>query len=205
MASTFLYPMSLKLCDLLFGDLVLTDDLLLCTIFCGLGIGIALGVVIRAGASTGGMDIPPLVLNKLFKIPVSVSMYCFDFIILLFQIMFRPAENVLYGIILVMIYTVVLDKMLLMGKNRVEVKIISEHHVDICQAILKEVDRGVTLLQGKGGYLNGETELVLTVVDNRELMKLEKPVRAIDPGCFMVVNKVSEVSGRGFDSEKLYK
>ena len=205
LASTFLYPLSLELCDVLFGDLVLTDDLLLCTAFCGLGIGVSLGVVIRAGASTGGMDIPPLVLNKLFKIPVSVSMYCFDFVILLFQILFRPTENVLYGIILVLIYTIVLDKVLLMGHGKAEVKIVSEKHQEICNVILKEVDRGVTLLHGRGGYLKGETDLVLSVVDSRELVKLEKLVHSIDPGCFMVINKVSEVKGRGFDAEKLYQ
>ncbi|MBQ1235147.1 MAG: YitT family protein [Oscillospiraceae bacterium] len=205
LASTFLYPLSLELCEFIFGDLVLTDDLLLCTAFCGLGIGIALGIVIRAGASTGGMDIPPLVLNKLFKIPVSVSMYCFDFVILLFQILFRPAENVLYGIILVLIYTVVLDKMLMLGKNQMEVKIVSDKHQEICDMILHDIDRGVTFLHGQGGYLNGDTQLVLSVVSGRELVKLQKRVHEIDPKCFMVIGKVAQVTGRGFDMEKLYK
>ena len=76
--STFAYPISLEFFNRLFSDLVLTDNILLCTIFSGLGIGGSLGIVIRAGASTGGMDIPPLVLNHYFKIPVSVSMYVFD-------------------------------------------------------------------------------------------------------------------------------
>ena len=125
LASTFLYPASLEICNVLFGELVLTKDLLLCTIFSGAGIGLALGIVIRAGASTGGMDIPPLVFQKLFRIPVSASMYCFDFCILLLQMMFRPVENVLYGVVLILIYTIVLDKMLLIGSNRTELKIIS--------------------------------------------------------------------------------
>ena len=71
--STFVYPIALGFFEKVFGDLVLTQDLFLCTIFSGLGIGGSLGIVIRAGASTGGMDIPPLVLNHYFKIPVSVS------------------------------------------------------------------------------------------------------------------------------------
>ncbi len=75
------------------------------------------GIVIRSGASTGGMDIPPLVLKRFFRIPVSVSMYAFDVCILLSQAVFRKAENILYGIVLVMIYTIVLDKMLLMGQQ----------------------------------------------------------------------------------------
>ena len=205
LASTFLYPASLELCNILFGDLVLTKDLLLCTVFSGAGIGIALGIVIRAGASTGGMDIPPLVLQKLFRIPVSVSMYCFDFSILLMQILIRPAENILYGIMLVLIYTVALDKLLLIGSSRTELKIVSQKSREICDAILTQVDRGVTLLDGEGGYLHRETQLIFSVISNRELIKVDKIVHTIDPDCFMVVSRVSEVRGRGFSSEKHYQ
>ena len=206
LASTFLYPIFLEICERTLGGCVLTDDMLLCTLFSGLGIGLALGIVIRAGASTGGMDIPPLVLRKLFRIPVSVSMYAFDVCILLMQALFRPAENILYGVVLVMIYTIVLDKMLLIGRTRTEVKIVSlNHHRDICNAILHQLDRGVTLLNGEGGYLRGETQLVLSVISNRELIKLEKIVHEIDPECFMVVSRVSEVRGRGFSMNKKYE
>ena len=76
-ASTILSPLFLALWERVFADFVLTDDLVLNTIFAGLGVGISLGITIRAGASTGGMDIPPLVLQKRFKVPVSVSMYVF--------------------------------------------------------------------------------------------------------------------------------
>ena len=205
LASTFLYPLFLEICERALGDLTLTHDLLLCTLFSGLGIGIALGVVIRAGASTGGMDIPPLVLQKLFRIPVSVSMYAFDVCILLLQAMFRPAENILYGVVLVMIYTITLDKMLLIGRSRTEVKIVSPHYREICDAILHKLDRGATLLNGEGGYLHGQTQLVLSVISNRELIKLEKLVHDIDPECFMTVSRVSEVRGRGFSMNKKYE
>ena len=83
--STFAYPLCLKLLDHLAGGLVLTRDPLLCAVFSGLGIGVSLGIVIRAGASTGGMDIPPLVLYKTLRIPISASMYAFDVVILLMQ------------------------------------------------------------------------------------------------------------------------
>ena len=205
LASTFLYPASLEICDTIFGNLVLTNDMLLCTVFTGLGIGMSLGIVIRAGASTGGMDIPPLVLQKLLRIPVSVSMYAFDFCILLTQIIFRPAENVLYGILLVLIYTIVLDKMLLLGSSRTELKIVSEKSDEICSAILRQLDRGVTLLDGEGGYLHQRRQVILSVISNRELIKVEKIVHSIDPECFMIVNRVSEVSGRGFSMEKWHR
>lgn len=204
-ASSVLYPFFLEVCNWVFGDLVLTRDTVLCTVFFGIGIGVALGIVIRSGASTGGMDIPPLVLNKLFKIPVSVGMYAFDFAILLAQLFFRPAENVLYGIVMTLIYTTVIDKMLMLGQSRTELKIISSRSREISDAIMNQVDRGVTLLHGQGGYLGNETELVLTVISNRELIKVEKLIHQIDPECFMVVSRVSEVRGRGFSMNKRYQ
>ena len=135
--STFAYPISLEFFNRLFSDLVLTDNILLCTIFSGLGIGIGLAIVIRSGASTGGMDIPPLVLNHFFRIPVSVSLYVFDFTILIFQAAYNPVDNVLYGIILVMIYTIVLDKLLVFGTTRIEVKVMSNEHEKIRQSLQK--------------------------------------------------------------------
>lgn len=205
LASTFLYPFALEIFDRVFGDYIITDDLLLCTIFSGLGIGIALGIVIRSGASTGGMDIPPLILHKAFRIPVSGSMYAFDVLILLGQALFRPAENILYGIILVMIYTIVLDKLLLIGTTRTELKIVSQKSDEIRNAILEQIDRGVTLLDGESGYFRDKTQVILSVISKRELPKVEKLVRSIDPESFMVVSRVNEVSGRGFSMKKKYR
>lgn len=195
----------LEVVERLFGDIVLTNDLLLCTVFSGLGVGISLGVVLRDGASTGGMDIPPLVLQKTLRIPVSVGMYFFDFMILLLQAFIRPMENILYGILLVLIYTIVLDKMLLLGSTRTELKIVSSKSAELCEVIQKQIDRGVTLLNGEGGYLHEEMQLVLSIISNRELIKVEKLVHEIDPECFMIVSRVSEVKGRGFSLKKHYQ
>ena len=203
--STFVYPIALGFFEKLFGNLVLTQDLFLCTIFSGLGIGSSLGIVIRAGASTGGMDIPPLVLKHYLRIPVSISMYVFDFCILLVQAVGNPPEKVSYGLILVMTYTLVLDKLMLMGTTRTEVRIVSKHAQKIREAIISEMDRGVTMLSGETGYLKHQTQMIFSVISNRELPRLEKLIHAIDPESFMVVNRVSEVSGRGFSMKKRYR
>ena len=204
LASTFLSPVALEFWERLLGDYVLTDDLLLCTVFAGLGIGVSLGMVIRAGASTGGMDIPPLVLNKLCHLPVSVSMFFFDLLILLTQAMSTPADQILYGILVVLISTTVLDKVIMVGTTRTEVKIISSKADEIRAAILSQIDRGVTILHGEGGYLHQPTQLLLCVVSNRELPRLEKLIHSIDPASFVIVGHVSEVSGRGFSLSKHY-
>lgn len=197
--SSFLYPAALEMFNRLLGDVVLTQDLVLCAVFAGLGIGVSLGVVIRAGASTGGMDIPPLVLNRLLKIPVSVSLYTFDCVILLLQATINPSEKILYGILLEMMITMMLDKVLLMGTSRTEIKIISDKSEEIRAAILGPLDRGVTLLTAEGGYSAQPKQLILSVVSNRELPRLEQMIHEIDPYSFMVVSRVTEVKGRGFN------
>lgn len=203
--STLMYPIALEFFNQTLGEFVITNNELLNTIFAGLGIGLALGIVLKSGASTGGMDIPPLVLNHFFRIPVSVSLYVFDFIILSSQSLYNPLERLLYGIILILLTSIVLDKVLLMGTTKTEVKIISPKFEKIAEEILSEMDRGVTLLNARGGYLKNEHSVVLSVVSNRELPKIEKLVRALDPDAFMIVSRVSEVWGRGFSTKKKYQ
>ena len=203
-ASTVLSPLFLALWERVFADFVLTDDLVLNTIFAGLGVGVSLGITIRAGASTGGMDIPPLVLNKWFHLPVSATMMVFDLIILAVQAAFSPLQQCLYGIVMVIVYTVVLDKVLIFGSTRTEVKIISQHADEIREAIFSQLDRGVTILHGEGGYTREPSAVLLSIVSNRELPRLEKLAHSIDPTCFLIVSHVTEVSGRGFSLDKDY-
>ena len=192
LASTFLSPLTLAVWERLFAGYVLTDDLFLCTIFAGLGIGGALGIVIRVGGSTGGMDIPPLVLQKYFRIPVAASMTVFDLLILFAQAVSSPKAQVLYGVVLVFAYSIVLDKVILLGSRRTEVKLVSARTDELRSAILSELDRGVTLLAAEGGYLRQPGQLLLTVISPRELPRLERLVHAIDPACFMIVSEVTE-------------
>lgn len=204
LASSVLSPAFLALFEGMANGRVLTEDIFLCTVFAGLGIGVSLGIVIRSGASTGGLDIPPLVLNKWFKLPVSATMLAFDIMVLLMQAVFSPMPQVLYGIVMVLIHTIVMDKMLMMGASRTEVKIISSQSDAICTAILEQLDRGVTILHGEGGYTHESSAVLLSIVSNRELPRLEKLAHSIDPTCFLIVSHVTEVSGRGFSMDKDY-
>lgn len=202
--SSLFYPIALEVLNRMLGEVQITEDILLNTLFAGLGLGLGLGIVIRAGASTGGMDIPPLVLKKLFHIPVSVSLWAFDFCIMLTQMMFHNAEDLLYGILLLFVISFALNKMLLLGTSKTEVKIVSPKSRQIRDAILSKIDRGVTMLHGEGGFLHTDTEVILSVISNNELPKIEQLARAIDPDCFMIVTRVTEVWGRGFTYSKHY-
>ena len=203
--STFCYPFWLGLIQRIIGDYVMTDDPVLCMIFGGLLIGASLGLVIRSGASTGGMDIPPLVLNKLFRIPVSVMLYVFDLLILLLQAFHCTGEEILYGILLVLVYTIVLDKFLMIGTSKMEIKVVSQKSDEIRQAILSQIDRGVTLLEGRTGYLQQDTEVLLSVVSTRELPRTRRLIHSIDSSAFLIISRVTEVRGRGFTQDKEYK
>ena len=202
--SSLYYPVALEVLERLLGNVTVTANPMLNVLFAGMGIGLSLGMVMRGGASTGGMDIPPLVLWKFFHIPVSVSLWGFDFCILLAQMMYNQLEDLLYGILLIMVISFSLNKVLLLGTSRTEVKIVSGEAERIREAILSRVDRGVTILHGEGGYLHVPTEVILSVVSNHEMPKIERLARDIDPNCFIIVSRVTEVWGRGFSQGKHY-
>ncbi len=205
LVATFYYPVILDVAIAVVGDMVITQDPMLCAIFSGIIIGFSLGIVIKAGASTGGMDIPPLVLKKRFGIPVSASMYFFDAVILVGQMPFGDKERILYALIMVMVYTMVLDKVLMMGSKQIQVKIFSAKYEEISKAIQEKMDRGTTLLNMEGGHSRQKSMAILSIVSGRELSKINDIVMEIDENAFMIVNQVGEVRGRGFTMTKKYE
>ncbi|MCI9093299.1 MAG: YitT family protein [Coprobacillus sp.] len=202
--STFYFPFILGVFEQTIGYVKITNDPLLAALLGGVMVGCGIGIVIKCNASTGGMDIPPLVLNKKFGIPVSVGLYVFDFLILLMQVFYTNQEMVLYGIVLVFTYSIVLDKVLVIGKAQTEVMIVSKEYEKINEAIIHELDRGSTMLKSISGYMKNEYPVVMTVVSNRELPRLNDLVLSIDAHAFMIVSKVNEVRGRGFTFKKEY-
>ena len=204
LVATFYYPVILDVAIAVVGDMVITQDPMLCAIFSGIIIGFSLGIVIKAGASTGGMDIPPLVLKKRFSIPVSASMYFFDAVILIGQMPFGDKERILYALIMVMVYTMVLDKVLMMGSKQIQVKIFSAKYEEISRAIQEKMDRGTTLLNMEGGHSRQKSMAILSIVSGRELSKINDIVMEIDENAFLIVKQVGEVRGRGFTMTKKY-
>ncbi len=196
------FPIELAIVEKVCGNVVLTKDPLLCTIFLGLAVGVSLAIIIRSGASSGGMDIPPIILNRLFHIPMSYSMYAFDGLIVIGLYKFYDMESILYGILLVVIYTMALEKFLVFGTTMVEVKIASEKSEELKREIFEKINRGVTFLSARGGYNDNEFNMIFTVVSSRELARLEKLVKEIDPTCFLTVCQVTEVKGRGFTLDR---
>lgn len=202
LVSTFLSPLMLALMQYIAGDFVLCEDLLMNVLFGGLTVGASIALVVRAGSSTGGMDIPPLLLQKYLGIPVSKSLYVFDFVIVCGQTLLVAREMLLYGVLLVMVYTIVIDKMMAMGDAQIQLQIVSPEADAIRQAILQDVDRGVTLLHGQTGYFQRETDVLFTIISPRERHRTEQLIRRIDPHAFIIISQVTRVSGGGFSLPK---
>ena len=200
--STFLYPIILAVMQKIVGDFVLCDDILMCALFGGLCVGAAIAIVVRAGSSTGGMDIPPLLLQKYTGIPVSKSLYVFDFLIVVGQACVVAPGMLLYGVLLVMVYTVVIDKLMAMGDAQLQMEVVSDKADEIRQAILQDVDRGVTLLHGQTGYYQKEIDVLFTIISPRQRHRTEQLIRRIDPHAFIIISHVTRVSGRGFSESK---
>ena len=185
--------------------LPLTDDIVLNVVYAGLTFGLGVGIVIRTGASTGGADVFAMILNKKFGLPVSPLVYVTEALILLCQVPFFTAEQVLYGMLMVLIYSITMEKALIFGTGKIQITIHSKAHDAINEMILNDMKRGSTMYHVKGGYTGEETMVVTTVIPKRTLFAMREKILAIDPKAFVVVNPISEVNGRGFTMNKYEK
>ena len=203
--STIVYPTFFSL----FGKIPfltsLTDDKLMDAIYAGLLMGAGIGLVIKVGGSTGGMDIPPIILHKLFGLSIPVMISVGDILLLLVQAFYSSTEQVLYGILVVMLTSIVIDKVLIMGQKQTQVMVISPEYERINQAIHQKIDRGSTLIHATSGLEKQEQKVVLSVISNRQLGDLNELILQIDPQAFVIANEVNEVKGRGFTLSKLSK
>lgn len=200
--STFIFPIFLNY----FKDIErfknITSDLPLASIFTALLVGTGVGIVLRVGASTGGLDIPAIILNKKKGIPIAVVLYAIDISILFSQMIFSNTEQILYGIIIVLITTMVINKVIVYGKNDFMVTIISEKYLEISENIHNKIDRGTTFIDIQTGYKKNTQQAVMSVISKRELHSLNKLVQEIDPKAFIIINQVNQVRGRGFSLDK---
>jgi len=200
--STFLFPLMLKFFEsqpMFHG--YLNDPLLACVI-AGCLIGIGIGLVLKANASTGGVDILALLLNKQFHFPVHIVLNCIDLTVLLLQFAFNDTTHVIYGIVTVMITSTMLNKTLTTGTSLIQLVVMSDAYESIKEMILHEQDAGVTLLTSEKGYTKQNSKIVLSIVPYRKLPIIKARIQSIDPKAFVIVSHVDEVGGNGFTFEQ---
>ena len=202
-ASTFIYPTFLSIVQKIPGIDGLTDNLMLATLYAGTLLGVGIGLIVRVGSSTGGTDIVALVLNKWFHIPVAGLLYVIDFLVLGGQVFFSDTEQIMYGVLMLVLETAILNKVMLLGQSQIQLFIISEEYENIREKMLKELDAGVTMVHIETGYGQENRKGVLCVIPNRKLYSVKELVQAIDPKAFITITQINEVRGRGFSMERV--
>ena len=201
--STFLFPLVLQFFESQsFFHYYLNDPFLACLI-AGCLIGMGIGLILKANASTGGVDILAILLNKKFGIPVHIVLNCIDLTVLVFQISFNDPTHVIYGIVTVMITSVMLNKTLTSGTSLMQIVVMSDEYEKIKNMILHEQDAGVTLLASEKGYTSENSKIVLSVLPYRKLPAIKEKINQIDPLAFIIVSHVDEVGGKGFTLERI--
>ena len=179
-----------------------TKDVLLCSISGALCLGVGLGIILKMDASTGGTDLIALMLNRAFpSIPLSKFMIILDgMVVISAGIASKNLETALYSGVALYIIVKIVDA-IVSGLNYSKAFMIISNQADsLRDGITKELDRGVTFLQGKGGYTNEEKNVLLVVVSKNQEVHLKKVIKNIDPLAFIIVSDVHEVLGQGFKS-----
>lgn len=202
-ASTFLYPLFLSVMQTIPGIDHLTENMMLCTVYGGALLGIGVGIIVRVGASTGGTDILALVLNKYLHVNVAVMMYIVDFTVLGIQVLFADAEQIMYGVIALVLMTFIMNRVMLMGQAQIQLFIITEKYEEVRERLLKEQDVGVTMVHVETGFGKAQQKAVLCITSHRKLYAINEMVHLIDEKAFLTISRINEVRGQGFTSARI--
>ncbi|MDL2216948.1 YitT family protein [Desulfovibrio sp. OttesenSCG-928-M14] len=167
---------------------------------CGAGSGIAM----RSLGSDGGLNIISLILNHKYNFNVGSFNIVFNFLLFIVALPIIKVDNVLYSMIITYLTATLTNYFLGMFDERKLVFIISEHYQDIAQSIMRHLGRGCTVLHGQGAFTRQEREVLLTVVHNIQLKRLEELVYKQDPGAFLIIENTHLVLGKGFSQRKQY-
>ncbi|GHU72537.1 membrane protein [Clostridia bacterium] len=178
----------------------LTRDPLLAALGGGALLGIGLGLVIRANATTGGTDMAAMMLHKRFPIlSIGGILLAIDCVVILgAAVVFEP-QSALYALAALYVSTRTMDAVVTGFDTAKAFFIISDEHAVIAQKIMTELERGVTLLHSKGAYTGAEREVLLCVVTRTQAPQLRRIVLAADPKAFLIATEVREAMGEGFE------
>lgn len=162
--------------------------------------GSGMGIVFNQNASTGGTDIIAKILNKFFHIDLGKGVLLSDLSITIMAALAIDIKSGLYAMLGVIINGFVIDALIDSLNIKKEVTIISEKSDEIKDFIIKELDRGVTLYNGRGGYGDCDKDIIMVVIGRREVIKLRRYIKDIDKSAFITVSNLTEVFGYGFKS-----
>lgn len=194
---TFVYPTFLGIFQNMDVLQHLVDDPLLAAVCAGVLNGVGLGLVIRVGGSTGGTDIPPIILNRKLGWKVAPMLYALDVVVFLIQIPVTDTNGVILGILYALIYSIVMNKLILMEQGGIQLMIFTDKVEEVNETLLS-MRFGTTLLKGIGGYMHEEKYVIYCAASTRNLNRIKRAVTAIDSKAFITITNMSEINGNGF-------
>ena len=179
---------------------VYKNDLLLSSLFGGALVGLALGIIFIRNATTGGVDIiAKLVKLKFPHISIGRSILIFDaFVVILGGIVYRNFESMLYAAVVIFVSAQVLDYVIFGVSRGAMILIISEQSEKLCNMIINDLDRGVTILKGQGGYSKTQKDVLLCACFDNQTHKLIKKIKSADENAFFIVTQSKQILGNGF-------
>ena len=170
----------------------------------GVLMGAGTGIILHSLGSAGGMDIVAIILNQKFNVRMGTFYFTFNIVLFAFSFGYLEADLVLYSLFMSFISSQTLDYVLTIFNQRKMLFIISDFNELISQAIRTRLNRGVTFLNGSGAYTGKQKKIILTVIHNYQLKRVEEAVLSIDPEAFIITENTFNVLGRGFSKRKVY-
>ena len=201
-ASSLLYPLLLGLIERIPNIDKLTDNPVLAAVFAGVLMGLALGLVMRVGSSTGGMDIVALILSKWTHLSVAVFVWLSDFVVIGGQALFVTTDQTLLGIFVLLLESLVLDQVMVLGKAQMQLFVVSEQYETLRESLLNRLEAGVTMAVIETGRLRQSQKGIICVIPKRKLYEATELIHSIDPLAFITITQVNEVRGRGFTAPR---
>jgi uncharacterized membrane-anchored protein YitT (DUF2179 family) len=178
--------------------LPLDDDLTLAALFAGVFIGTGLGIVFRFGGTTGGVDIIAKLGFKYFGWSMGRTMFIFDALVITSSLFYLNYREAMYTLLAVFVSAKVIDFMQQGAYSGKAAMIISDHASDISSAIMHEMDRGATILKGRGTFTGHDRDVLYCVVGRNEMVRLKNLISKVDPHAFVTLTDVQDVLGEGF-------
>lgn len=177
---------------------ILTENMFLASVFGSILLGMGAAIVFHQGASTGGTSIIAAIISKFTPIGIGISVLLTDSFVCLLAISVFGVDKGLFGFFSVILIGLIIDKFIDGFNTCKQVFIITSKEKDIVNHIIKNIDRGCTVLNGNGGYTGSDVKIIYTVLSSNEFIALKKDVKEIDPEAFVTVNESTEVLGKGF-------
>lgn len=174
---------------------VAVQDPILSALLAGIISGTGSGIILRSVGSAGGTDILSVILLNRFSVRVGTTVLAFNSSVLIAAAIFSSLQSALYTLVYLYVSSHILNLVVTGLSQRKAIFIISPHWEEISREILREFRRGVTIIRGQGGYSGRDEQILYTIITFRDLSRLKRMIRRVDPGAFVVVTDTLEVMG----------